>query len=106
VGAEDEDVSVVSVLALAVRPGAEDDLVRAFAEQDVFGHSRRSGGFVTGRLLRPLMPGEPFLVIAEWDRAESYQRWLDNPVRDQLSAALQPLLADDVVPGRLYEEAP
>jgi heme-degrading monooxygenase HmoA len=96
---------VVSVLHLAVRPGAEDDLVRAFAEQDIFGHSHRSGGFVSGRLLRPLIPGEPFLVIAEWEKPASYQRWLDNPIRDELSAALAPLLAEHVIPGRLYEES-
>ena len=96
---------VVSVLALSVRPGAEDDLVRAFAEQDVFGHSRRSGGFVSGRLLRPLERGDPFVVIAEWDGPESYQGWLDNPIRGELSAALAPLLAEHVIPGKLYEEA-
>jgi heme-degrading monooxygenase HmoA len=96
---------VVSVLHIAAQPGAEDELVRAFAEQDVFGHSRRSGGFVGGRLLRPLTPGEPFVVIAEWDGPDAYQRWLDNPIRDQLSAALAPLLAEHVVPGRLYEES-
>ena len=95
---------VVSVLHLAVRPGAEDDLVRAFAERDVFGHSRRSGGFVSGRLLRPLEQGEPFVVVAEWDGPEAYQGWLDNPVRGELSAALEPLLAEHVIPGRLYEE--
>ncbi len=96
---------VVSVLSLAARPGAEDDLVRVFAEQEIFEHSRRSGGFVTGRLLRPLMSGEPFLVIAEWDEPGSYQRWLENPVRDQLSTVLRPLLAEHVVPGKLYEES-
>jgi heme-degrading monooxygenase HmoA len=96
---------VVSVLSLAARPGAEDDFVRAFAEQEIFEHSRRSGGFVTGRLLRPRTPGEPFLVIAEWDEPGSYERWLENPMRDQLSAALEPLLAEHVAPGKLYEIA-
>jgi heme-degrading monooxygenase HmoA len=95
---------VVSVLQLAVRVGAEDDLVRAFEEQDVFGHSRRSGGFLGGRLLRPLVPGDPVVVIAEWDSAESYRGWLANPIRGALSAAIAPLLAEQVVPGRLYEE--
>ena len=80
--------------------------MRAFEEQDVFGHSRRSGGFIGGRLLRPLEPGDPVVVIAEWESAESYQGWLDNPIRGELSAAIAPLLAEDVVPGRLYEEAP
>ena len=79
--------------------------MRAFAEQQIFEHSRRSGGFVTGRLLRPVTAGEPFLVIAEWDEPTSYQRWLDNPVRVELSAALEPLLAADVAPGKLYEES-
>jgi heme-degrading monooxygenase HmoA len=95
---------VVSVLQLAVNPGSEDELVRAFEEQDVFGHSRRSGGFLGGRLLRPLQLGDPVVVIAEWDSAESYQGWLDNPIRGELSAAIAPLLAEQVVPGRLYEE--
>ena len=95
---------VVSVLSIAVRPGAEDDLVRSFEEQDVFGHSRRSGGFLGGRLLRPLEPGDPVVVIAEWESAESYEGWLDNPIRGELSAAIAPLLAEHVVPGRLYEE--
>jgi heme-degrading monooxygenase HmoA len=95
---------VVSVLQLAVTPGSEDELVRAFQEQDVFGHSRRSGGFLGGRLLRPLEPGDPVVVIAEWESAESYQGWLDNPIRGELSAAIAPLLAEQVVPGRLYEE--
>ena len=97
---------VVSVLPIAAKPGAEDDLVRVFAEQGVFEHARRSGGFVAGRLLRPLAQGEPFLVMAEWESPESYQGWLDNPVRDQLSAALEPLLAEHVTAGGLYEEAP
>jgi heme-degrading monooxygenase HmoA len=96
---------VVSVLPIAAKPGAEDELARAFAEHEVFEHSRRSGGFVAGRLLRPLADGEPFLVIAEWDSPESYQGWLDNPVRAQLATALEPLLIEDVASGGLYEES-
>jgi heme-degrading monooxygenase HmoA len=96
---------VVSVLAIAAKPGAEDDVVRMFAERGVFEQARRSGGFVAGRLLRPLAAGEPFLVVAEWESPESYQGWLDNPIRDQLSAVLEPLLVEHVAPGGLYEEA-
>lgn len=96
---------VVSVLPIAAKPGAEDDLVRAFVEHGIFEHSRRSGGFVAGRLLRPLAAGEPFLVIAEWASPESYQGWLGNPVRAQLAAALEPLLLEQVAPGGLYEDS-
>jgi hypothetical protein len=79
-------------------------LVDAFAELDVFGHSARSGGFVGGRLLRPLDGEGPVVVVAEWETPESYQAWLDNPVREELRTRLEPLLAGDVVAGDLYEE--
>jgi heme-degrading monooxygenase HmoA len=97
-------LSVVSVLRIPVRAGAEDDFVRTFAELGIFGHSRRSGGFRSGRLLRPLFAGDPFLVVAEWDDANAYQRWLDNPVREELRGRLDPLVGGDVGGGALYEE--
>jgi heme-degrading monooxygenase HmoA len=97
-------VTVVSVLRLPVRPGAGDALARVFRELEIFERSRESGGFRSGRLLRPLAEDEPFLVLAEWDDAGSYRRWLDNPVREQLRSGLEPLLADDVAGGVLYEE--
>jgi heme-degrading monooxygenase HmoA len=95
-------VSVVSVLRLPVRPGSEDALVRAFAELEVFKHSERSGGFLGGRLLRPLAGG-PFLVIAEWESDRAYTGWLENPVRERLGAHIEPLLAGEVEAGDLYE---
>jgi heme-degrading monooxygenase HmoA len=99
-------VSVVSVLRIPVRGGAADELAQAFAELDVFGHSARSGGFLGGRFLRPLEPGGPVVVIAEWESAASYEGWLRNPVRDELRARLEPLLAGEVAAGELYEEVP
>ena len=97
-------MSVVSVLRLPVRQGAVDELARAFAELDVFGHSERSGGFLGGRFLRPLAGGDHALVVAEWDGPESYQGWLDNPVRERLRERIGPLLAGEVAAGELYEE--
>jgi heme-degrading monooxygenase HmoA len=95
-------VSVVSVLRLAVRTGSEDALVRAFAELEIFRHSEESGGFLGGRLLRPL-GGGPLLVVAEWESERDYQRWLENPVREGLGAQIEGLLVDDVSAGELYE---
>jgi heme-degrading monooxygenase HmoA len=95
---------IVSVLTLAVRRGQVEELARAFDALDVFGHSRRSGGFLGGRFLRPLAESAPVVVIAEWETPESYQGWLDNPVRNELSERLAPLLADEVAAGELYEE--
>lgn len=95
---------IVSVLPIAVRDGAEDEFVRTFAEFRVFEHSHESGGFLGGRVLRPLKAGDPFLVVAEWESPAAYQGWLDNPVRVELSAALDPLLADHVAQGGFYDE--
>jgi len=92
------------VLGIRVRPGAEEALVRSFADLEVFEHARRSGGFRGGRLLRPLAEGEPFLVVADWDDAASYQGWLDNPVRAELNAKIEALVAESVPGGGLYEE--
>jgi heme-degrading monooxygenase HmoA len=97
-------MSVVSVLGIRVRPGAEEELVRSFVDLEVFEHARRSGGFRGGRLLRPLAEGEPFLVVADWDDAASYQGWLDNPVRAELNAKIEALVAESVPGGGLYEE--
>lgn len=93
---------IVSVLRMPVHRGAEDRLVAAFRELEVFEHARRSGGFRGGRLLHPLVPGEPVLVVGEWDGADHYDRWLDNPVRERLKEALDPLLAGELE-GALYE---
>ena len=98
-------MTVFSFLRIPVRVGAEDVFVRIFAELRIFEHSRQSGGFRGGRLLRPLAAGEPFLVLAEWDDADAYQGWLDNPVREDLRGGLDPLVAGEVAGGALYEEA-
>jgi heme-degrading monooxygenase HmoA len=97
-------MSVVSVLGIQVRPGAEEEFTRSFVDLDVFEHARRSGGFRSGRLLRPVVEGEPFLVVADWDDAESYHGWLNNPIRAELNAKIEPLVAESVPGGGLYEE--
>jgi heme-degrading monooxygenase HmoA len=97
-------MSVVSVLVLPVLPGSEEAIARVYDEAEIFERSRQSGGFLGGRLLRPLRAGEPFLVIAEWAAPEDYQRWLDNPARESLGGQITPLLAGDVPAGALYEE--
>jgi heme-degrading monooxygenase HmoA len=95
-------MTIISVLRLPAHPGA--DLATAFARLEIFEHSRRSGGFLGGRLLRSV-DGDDFLVIAEWVDAAAYQGWLDNPIRPELGEQLMPMLTtDDVTPGELFEE--
>ena len=98
-------MAVVSVLTLPVRAGAEEAIARVYDEAKIFEHSRRSGGFRGGRLLRPLRAGDPFLVIAEWETKDDYQRWLDNPVRKTIGAQIAPHLDGEVPAGSIYEDA-
>lgn len=96
------DPGIVSVLWLRVLPGKEEEVVRFYEQERIFERSRESGGFRSGRLLEPLVPGAPFVVIAEWDDAAAYQGWLDNPVRAELGEQLIPLLDGEPAPGSLY----
>jgi quinol monooxygenase YgiN len=94
-------VTVISILRLRAREGA--DLAAAYAQIEIFEHSRRSGGFLGGRLLREL-DGGGYLVMAEWEDVAAYQGWLDNPMRREVNTGLEPLLLDDVASGELFEE--
>jgi heme-degrading monooxygenase HmoA len=103
VGEAEAGVTLVSVLRLYARDGAGPELERLYDELEIFERARRSGGFRRGRLLRPVADG-PYLVVAEWDDADAYQGWLDNPERAELGQHLEPLLAGDVQAGELFEE--
>jgi heme-degrading monooxygenase HmoA len=94
----------VSVLELHVLPGSEQAVARAYHELGIFERSRESGGFRSGRLLEASEPGKPMLVIAEWDDAESYRRWLSNPVREELGDHLEPMLTGDPMVVGIYHE--
>ena len=94
-------MTMTSVLRL--RPLPDVDLAAAFAELEVFEHSRRTGGFLGGRLLRAV-EGDGYLVIAEWEDAAAYQGWLDSEARAAVGEKLEPLMAADVASGELFQE--
>jgi heme-degrading monooxygenase HmoA len=95
---------VLSVLELYVLPGSEKALASAYHELNVFERARASGGFRAGRLLEPSEAGGPMLVISEWDDAESYERWLTSPVRDELADHLEPMLTGEPRVMGVYSE--
>ena len=74
-------MSVVSVLELPVREGAEDDLARAFEELDVFGHRGNPAASSAAACCARSARASRWSSIAEWDTTPNYQGWLDNPVR-------------------------
>ena len=43
-------------------------------------------------------------MIAEWESDTAYRGWLDNPVREELGAQIEPLLEGDIQAGELYED--
>ena len=92
------------MLELHVLPGSEPAVARAYDELGIFERASESGGFRSGRLLEPADPGRPMLVIAEWDDAASYERWLANPVREQLGDHLEPMLAGDPTVVGVFSE--
>jgi len=93
---------ITSVLSLPIRFGCESETVQFYLERDVFRLAAQVGGFRSGKLLQPSETGAPFLVIAEWDDADAYGRWLAAPARAELSVLLQPLLAGEPS-GDTYE---
>ncbi len=102
--AGDHDARTYSILRIPVRAGAEDAFAQSFKDLAVFDHASRIEGFRSGRVLRPLAGGEPFVVLAQWDRPESYEAWLRAPVRDDLTRAIEPLVAGDMA-GAIYSLA-
>jgi heme-degrading monooxygenase HmoA len=98
------DGPVISVLELHVLPGSEQAVARAYEELGVFERARESGGFRSGRLLEPAEPGRAMLVIAEWDEASDYERWLSNPVREDLGDHLESLLTGDPTVVGVFNE--
>ena len=85
-------------------PGSEQAVARAYDRLGVFDRARESGGFRSGRLLEPSEPGRPMLVIAEWDDARDYERWLSNPVRGELGEHLEPLMTGDPTVVGVFNE--
>jgi heme-degrading monooxygenase HmoA len=86
---------VYSILQVPVSAGGGDELLRRFAELGVFELAAEHAGLCAARLLRPSVPGEPFLVLAEWATAESYQAWLAHPARARVNEQLEPFLGGE-----------
>ena len=99
--AEGQDGRTYSILRIPVRAGAEDEFTQVFKDLKVFDHASRIEGFRGGRVFRPLAANEPFGVLAEWDRPDAYDAWLEAPVRDELTGAMEPLLTGDPA-GAVY----
>lgn len=95
---------ILSVLPLNVLSGRIDELVEVFQRHKVFETSLTVQGCRQAYLVAP--PDGGAYVLAEWDDAAAYQRWLDHPERGAATADLLPLLepsSDFPQPGQIWQ---
>ncbi|GGM02033.1 antibiotic biosynthesis monooxygenase family protein [Nakamurella endophytica] len=97
---------ITSVLQLPARAG-DVAAVQAFYERrGILERAERFPGCRAVSLLRDLDPGSGrLLVVAEWDDAAAYARWVADPWRAESSAGLLDLLEplDRPLVAQLYE---
>jgi len=99
-----------SVLRLHADPARADEVAELYADLEILQRARAFGGCRDARLLRGLGDDDAtYLVMADWDAAEDYQRWVDDPWRADVSRRLADLLdpaADEPTVGSVYELVP
>ena len=96
-----------TVLNLRAAAGASGALEEFFAEHGILDRARRFAGCRDVQLMRSV-DGSPatYLVIADWDEAADYQRWVHDPWRAAVSRQLVALLdtaPDEPVVGGVFE---
>jgi heme-degrading monooxygenase HmoA len=96
-----------SVLTLRAAAGLTDALEALYAGHGILERARRFRGCRDALLLRSVDAGPAtHLVIADWDTAADYQRWVEDPWRVALSRQLAAVLdtaSDEPVVGALFE---
>ena len=96
-----------SVLTLRAAAGGSDRIEEFYARHGVLARARQFDGCRDAVLLRATSGTRAtHLVIADWDSAEDYQRWVDDPWRAAVSQQLAELLdpdASDPIVGGLFE---
>ena len=99
-----------SVLQLRAAGGDTGALEAFYAEQRILERARRFPGCRDAVLLRAIDGGPAtHLVIADWDGAEDYRRWVEDPWRAAVSRQLADLLdtdPDEPVVGGVFEPVP
>jgi quinol monooxygenase YgiN len=95
-----------SVLQLRAKPGKESALETFYHEREIIKRARRFPGCQDATLLRSVDSGPAtHLVIADWDDAAAYARWVADPYRASVAAELTDLLdlsPDEQVLAGLY----
>jgi quinol monooxygenase YgiN len=85
----------LSVLTLRTLPGKRQELIDLYAELEILRKALAQPGAIDMALTEALDDADSILITSSWDDPASYQAWLDNPARDELTAAIGPFLAGD-----------
>jgi hypothetical protein len=93
---------VHSALLLQPKNGDYDAILDFMRTERVMEKSVENGGLVDASLNVPLSGTGPMLVLAKWDSARDYERWLANPVRAALSPGLSAIVDAQPAAGTMY----
>ena len=98
-----------SVLSLRAAAGKGEALEALYDQWQVLARARAFAGCREAVLLRSIDDASvTHLVTADWDTAEDYRRWVEDPWRSVVSQQLATLLDQgegESAVGRLYEFA-
>ena len=92
-----------SVLQLHPKNRDYESVIEFFRKERVLEQSRDSGGLVEATINVPVSRSGPMLVIAVWQTASEYDRWLSNPARAAFTPRLAALLEGEPGMGAMYE---
>ena len=95
-----------SVLALRASSGMSQAVEEFYRDRGIIERAARFPGCRGVALLRSADGGpDTHVVVADWDDAAAYQRWVDDPWRAETGAALAEFLDTGTGPsaGRLYQ---
>ncbi|MHA3701071.1 putative quinol monooxygenase [Jatrophihabitans sp. YIM 134969] len=99
-----------SVLRLHAAPGRADAVAEFYADEAILDRARAFAGCRDAALLRGTGDdAATYLVIADWDAAQDYQRWVSDPWRADVSRRLADLLDtehDEPAVGNVFEFVP
>jgi heme-degrading monooxygenase HmoA len=99
-----------SILSLCASPGNSIALEELYAQRGILEKARKFAGCRDAVLLRSVADGPvTHLVLADWDDADAYQRWVDDPWRAAVSLQLADLLESETgapIVGGLFEPVP
>jgi heme-degrading monooxygenase HmoA len=94
-----EQAGHVCVLQLRSLPGRRGEVELLYEKLKVIERSLAMPGARSGLLLKSLHDPDELMVVTEWDSETSYRGWSESADRRAIVEALEPLLAEPLLPA-------